>query len=87
MKLNENIFNPPRRKQPVLVSILTMLSSVVSFISWLLLLLTEIMCIVMLVVIAYKIYRHNPVYLSDVVVALFMLLAYYVCDFTRRKEG
>lgn len=87
MKLNENIFNPPRRKQPVLVSILTMLSSVVSFISWLLLLLTEIMCIVMLVVIAYKLYRHNPVYLSDVVVALFMLLAYYVCDFTRRKEG
>lgn len=87
MKLNENIFNPPKRKQPVLVSILTLLSSVVTFTSWLLLLLTEIMCIVMLVVIAYKIYRHNPVYLSDVVVALFMFLAYYVCDFTRRKEG
>ena len=87
MKLNETIFNPPKRKQPVLVSILTLLSSVVSFTSWLLLLLTEIMCIVMLVVIAYKLYRHNPVYLSDVVVALFMLLSYYVCDFTRRKEG
>ena len=87
MKLNETIFNPPKRKQPVWVSILTLLSSVVSFTSWLLLLLTEILCIVMLAVIAYKLYRHNPVYLSDVVVALFMLLAYYVCDFTRRKEG
>lgn len=87
MKLNETIFNPPKRKQSVGIFILTLLSSVVSFTAWLLLLLTEILCIVMLAVIAYKIYRHNPVYLSDVVVALFMLLAYYVCDFTRGKEG
>lgn len=86
MKLNETIFNPPKRKQSVGIFILTLLSCVVSFTAWLLLLLTEILCIVMLAVIAYKLYRHNPVYLSDVVVALLMLLAYYVCDFTRRKE-